>query len=118
MRRLAVTEAILATETDARRRVELTKNATAFRSELVDRHVKPFVDARLSARSADDDDASCGPALARRFRPMQGLLGDAAASSDAALGAAATFLTTADRALADWDRIVMEREPARPGAGR
>jgi hypothetical protein len=115
MRRLAVTDAILATESDPRRRVELSRNATAFREELIDRQLKPFVEARLAARDSDADAESCGPALARRLRPVQPLLGAAAASDDAALGAAATFLVIVEKAFNEWDEIVMEREAAPAG---
>jgi hypothetical protein len=111
MRRLAVADALLAAETDAPRKAELTKAASAFRSGLVEEQMKPFVEARLSSKSADDDSASCGIAFNRRLKPMQGLLPTAATSDDAALGAAAVFLNIIETAFNDWDQIVMERQP-------
>src|SRR5207248_4002137 len=113
MRRLAVTDAILAGETDAARKAELQKDATAFRWELIEQQIKPFVESRLSSKSADDDKESCGPAFNRRLRPVQALLASGAATDDAALGTAAAYLSTLEKAFAEWDQIVMEKtEPA------
>jgi hypothetical protein len=117
MRLLAVTDAILATETDSPRKVELSKNATAYRLALIDGYagtpafqgLRPFVEARLSSKSMDDDAASCGPALTKRLKPVQGLLRTGSVSDDAALGAAATFLLIVEKAFAEWDQIVMEK---------
>jgi len=114
MRRLAVTDAILATETDAHRKTELQKDAAAFRWALVEQQLKPFVEARLSSKGANDDKASCGPAFTRRLKPMQGLLASGATTDDAALGSAAAFLSILEKAFAEWDQIVMEKEEPSP----
>jgi hypothetical protein len=110
-RRLATTDAILATETDPFRKKELEKYASAFRWQLIEQQIKPFVEARLSAKGSDDDPASCGPAFSLRLKPVQGLLSTGASTDDAALGTAATFLLILDKAFAEWDQIVMEKEP-------
>jgi hypothetical protein len=111
-RQLAVTTAILATESDPRRRIELQQYADAFRYTLVEQQLKPFVAKRLSAKSMDDDPESCGPALAKRFKSMPAVLSPEASSDESALTAAATFLLTVDKAFAEWDQIVMEKDPA------
>jgi hypothetical protein len=108
-RQLAVTNAILATETDPRRRVELQKYAEAFRYTLVEQQMKPFVAKRLSSTSMEDDPESCGPALSKRFASMPALLSAASASDEAAMTAAATFLITIDKAFDEWNQIVMEK---------
>jgi hypothetical protein len=109
-RRLAVADAILATETDARRQVELQKYAQAFRWALIEQGLKPFVEARLASTGMDDDSASCGRAFARRLEPVQAMLGSASSSDEAALSASATFLLIVDKAFAEWDQIVMETD--------
>lgn len=106
MRRLAVTEAILATETDARRKVELKKNAEVISEELIERQLKPYVEARLPSSG----DELCPPAFKRRLGPLQSLLSGAKASPEAAMGASAAFLATIQKALEDWDEIIMEKE--------
>jgi hypothetical protein len=106
-RRLAVTTALLAVETDPRRKIELRKYADAFRFELVEGQMKPFLQARLASKSQDDDAASCGKAFNERLAPLSSQVGSAAASDDAALGAGAAFLGTIEQALVDWDHIVM-----------
>jgi len=111
-RQLAATSAILATETDPRRKVELKKYADAFRHALIEQDLKPFVAKRLSSTSMDDDPNSCGYALSKRFKPMQAMLGSAGTSDESALTAGATFLLTAEKAFAEWDQIVMEKDPA------
>jgi hypothetical protein len=85
------------------------KDAAAYRWELVEQKLKPFVEARLSSKGSDDDSESCGVAFNNRLKPMRGLLGNAAASDDAALGSAAAFLSLVDKAFAEWDKIVMEK---------
>jgi hypothetical protein len=42
---------------------------------------------------------------------MQALLPTAGVSDDAALAAAAVFITIVHKAFAEWDEIVMEEEP-------
>jgi hypothetical protein len=111
-RLLAVTSAILATETDPRRKVELTSIAAGLRYMLIEQQLKPFVAQRLSSTSMDEDPDSCGYALSKRFKPMQAMLGSAAASNESALTAGATFLLTVKTAFDEWDQIVMEKEPA------
>jgi hypothetical protein len=111
MRRLAVTVAILARETEPYRRMALSNYAATYRGELVDRQLRPFIEARLSSKSMHDDAESCGPALTRRLKPMQALLPTAGVSDDAALAAAAVFITIVHKAFAEWDEIVMEEEP-------
>ena len=111
MRRLAVTDAILATETDAYRKKELEKSAGAFRWQLIEQQIKPFVETRLSAKGSDDDPASCGRAFSLRLKPVHGLLSTGTSADGAALGTAATFLLILDKAFAEWDQIVMEKEP-------
>jgi hypothetical protein len=106
-----VTNAILATETDPRRRVALQDYSKAFRYVLVEQQLKPFVSKRLSSTNMDDDPNSCGYALSKRFVGMPALLSSAASSDESALTAAATFLLTVDNAFAEWDQIVMERDP-------
>jgi hypothetical protein len=115
MRRLAVTLAILARETEPYRRMALSNYAATYRGELVDRQLRPFIEARLSSKSMHDDAASCGPALTRRLKPMQALLPTAGVSDDAALAAAAVFITIVHKAFAEWDEIVMEEEPTHVG---
>jgi hypothetical protein len=111
-RRLAVVDAILATEQDPRRKVELEKYAVAFRSELIERQLKPFVEERLASKGMDDDPKSCGRAFTKRLVPVQGMLASAAGSDDAALAASATFLLIVSKAFAEWDQIVMEKDPS------
>jgi hypothetical protein len=110
-RQLAVTNAILATETDPRRKVALEDYSKAFRYVLVEQQLKPFVNKRLSSTNMDDDPNSCGYALSKRFVGMPALLSSAASSDESALTAAATFLLIVDKAFAEWDQIVMERDP-------
>lgn len=112
-RQLAVTRAILATETDPRRKTALQGYADAFRYVLLDQNLKPFVEKRLSSTGMDDDPDSCGYALSKRFKPMQASIGSAASSDDAALNAGATFLLIVDKAFSEWDQIVMEKKPKR-----
>ena len=109
MRRLAVTEAILATETDARRKEELKKNGEAAADEMLERQIKPYIEARLPG-SRDD---SCPPAYKRRLASVQGAVAGGKGSPDAALGAGAAFLETVRKSLEDWDEIIMEKEPAK-----
>lgn len=109
MRRLAVTEAILATETDARRKDELKKNGEAAADEMLERQIKPYIEARLPG-SRDD---SCPPAYKRRLASVQGAVAGGKGSPDAALGAGAAFLETVRKSLEDWDEIIMEKEPAK-----
>jgi len=106
-RKLAAAEAILATETDQRRKTELPKFAQAFADDIVDGTLKPWIDARLAENP--DDWVTCGPAMQKRLKPMQGVLGNARGSSDAALGAAAAFLQIAEKAFKEWDKIVVEK---------
>ena len=40
------------------------------------------------------------------------MLGSASASDDAALAASATFLLIVSKAFAEWDQIVMEKDPS------
>ena len=108
-RRLAVAIAILATETDSRRKDELRKYAQAFRYGLIEQQLKPFVEARLASKSMDDDSASCGRAFTKRLAPVQGMLGSASTSDDAALAASAAFLLIVEKAFAEWDQIVMDK---------
>ena len=110
-RLLAATSAILGTETDPRRKVELAKYAEAFRFDLVEMQLKPFMDRRLAGTTRDQDVLSCGLELSRRFAPVRATLATAAASDAAALAAGAGFLLTVDKAFTDWDRIVMSKEP-------
>jgi len=112
-RRLAVTEAIVAQEKDSRRRHELERRVTAFSAELVDSHLRPFVDGMLASSGLDDPRWPCGPALQRRLRPLQSMVKRAGTSPDAALAAAAALLLTVDQAFTDWDAIVMENRPPR-----
>ncbi len=113
LRRLAVTEAILATEKDPRRRHELEQSAAAFSAELVDRHLRPFVDGMTTSSGLDDPRWPCGPALQRRLRPLQSIAKSAGTSPDSALAAAAALLLTVDQAFTEWDAIVMEKEPTK-----
>ncbi len=110
-RLLAATSAILGTETDPRRKVALAKYAEAFRFDLVEVQLKPFMDRRLAGKTRDQDVLSCGLELSRRFAPVRATLATAAASDAAALAAGAGFLLTVDKAFTDWDRIVMSKEP-------
>ena len=107
-RKLAVTSALLAYETDPRRKIALRQYADAMRMELVDNQLKPFVAAHSASKSMDDDPASCGPAFTKRLKPMEQQLGAAGASDAAALGAGATFLGIIHKAFQEWDQIVME----------
>jgi hypothetical protein len=109
MHRLAVSNAMLASETDPYRRAELQKAADSERFALVN-ELKAFVEARLSAKSRDDDPSWCGPAFSRRLKAMPALLNDAGTSYDAALAAGGTFLSTIAQAVVDWDHIIMERK--------
>jgi Domain of unknown function (DUF4157) len=112
-RRLAVTEAILAHEKDPRRRHELEQRVTAFSTELVDSHLRPFVNGMMTSSGLDDPRWPCGPALQRRLRPLQSMVKSAGTSPDSALAAAAAMLLTVDQAFTEWDAIVMEKEPAK-----
>jgi hypothetical protein len=111
-RQLAVTNAILATETDPRRKAALQSYSNGFRQVLVEQQLKPFVTKRLSAASMEDDPDSCGPALTKRFAGMPALLSSAASSDESALTAAAAFLLTVDKAFSEWNQIVMQPVPA------
>jgi hypothetical protein len=112
-RRLAVTEAILANEKDPRRRYELEQSATAFSTQLVDNHLRPFVDGMTTSSGLDDPRWPCGPALQRRLRPLQSMVKSAGTSPTSALAAAAALVLTVDQAFTDWDAIVMEKEPTK-----
>jgi hypothetical protein len=112
-RRLAVTEAILAHEKDPRRRHELEQRVTAFSTELVDSHLRPFVDGMITSSGLDDPRWPCGPALQRRLRALQSVVKSAGTSPDSALAAAAVLLLTVDQAFTEWDAIVMEKESAK-----
>lgn len=113
VRRLAAAEAILATERDTRRRRELEQSAAAFSTELVDNHLRPFIDGMLGSSGLDDPRWPCGPALQRRLRPLQSTVKSAGTSIDAALAAGAAAVVTVAEALKDWDAIVIEKEPAK-----
>jgi hypothetical protein len=106
MRRLAVTNVLISQETDTARLDELRKDAEVYREELMDRHIRPYLAARLRPDKAKGDLDDCGPALSDRFKPMVKVLGSTTESDDAALGAAAMFLNISFEALKDWDRIV------------
>jgi hypothetical protein len=110
MRELAVSSSLLATETDPYRKAELLKNADGDRYGLIEMQLKPYIEARLTAKSRDDDPAWCGPAFSRRLKPMQALLDSVGNSNDAALGAGAAFLSIVAEAFNEWDKIVMEKE--------
>jgi hypothetical protein len=113
-RRLAVAYALLATETDPRRKTALQDYTNAFRLDLIGQHLQPFLEARLAAPVKGQTDDLCPPALRRRFEPLQAMLGPAAGSDEAALMAAATFLLTVDKAFAEWDLVVMDQDPPAP----
>lgn len=109
-RLLAATSAILATETDPRRKTALQQYADAFRWDLVAMQLKPFLDRHLAGTSRDQDVFSCGIELSRRFAPVRAMLGTAGDSDAAALAAGAAFLLTVDKAFTDWDKIVMSKD--------
>lgn len=106
MRKLAVTNVLIAQETDPARLSELRFAADVYQKELMDGHVKPYLAARLRADKAKGDPDDCGPALTNRFKPMVPVLDRNIENDDAALSAAAMFLNLSFTALKEWDDIV------------
>jgi hypothetical protein len=108
MGRLAVARVLIAAETDEPRKRELETFASSYRRILIDETLKPYLAARFSASSMDDDPDSCGPALKTRLRPVVGLV-DSANWDDAALEAGRAFLETVKTAFEQWDEVVLAK---------
>ncbi len=105
MRKLAVTNLLMAQETDPARLKELGFAAGVYRTVMMDEHIKPYLAQRLQS-GAKGDPHDCGPALSDRFKPMLPLLSQKMENDDAALGYAALFLSISFAALREWDDIV------------
>ena len=62
----------------------------------------------LTGNDKENEDSDiCGPALTNRFKPLFPLLGQDVKTDDAALKAAAAFLSIVGRAYDEWDEIVI-----------
>lgn len=114
-RMLATAAALLAQETDPRRRKALTDYATAFRFSMIELELEPFLTRVLNEKNPDRLDF-IGTELRRRLEPSERLLSKAKQTDEAALTAGATFLLAIDTAFRDWDKIIMMKEPAPAGS--
>jgi hypothetical protein len=112
MSRLAVSGAILATETDEPRRKELEKTASAARWALMEQVLKPYFAKLFGAEGKQDDEGRVG--LRALMRPVVPFV-DKARYTGEALEAGATFLEALKAAFENWGKVVLkERDPVQP----
>jgi hypothetical protein len=108
---LAVTNALLAVESDKPRRQQLDDFALSFRRELVNNHLKPYFVALFAP--GKDEEGKIG--LKARLRPVVPLVDAASDSDGAALEAGRAFLETVRAALEQWGKVVLTtKDPTNP----